>query len=64
MEHRIILDIRPVPNHDPIFICPQNGAKPDTHLISKGHLTTNGRILHNKDLITPPAISSHNNIGN
>jgi hypothetical protein len=63
MKDSVILDIRPVPDYDTIFIRPDDGTIPDADLLSKGHITKNGGIGCDKDLTVPHAIPSHNNIG-
>jgi hypothetical protein len=65
MHYAIILNIRPVPDHDPVPVSPDNSAKPDSYLFSDSDIANDRCIAgykkrHAGDL----NINMHNNIGN
>ena len=65
MHYAIILNIRPVPDHDSVLVGTDNRAKPDPYMISDRDITGDRCIAgHKKRRAGDQNIHMHNTIGN
>jgi hypothetical protein len=65
VHYAIILNIRPVPDNDPVPVSPDNSAKPYSNLFSDSDIANDCCIAGYKKRDTGDLnIHMHNNIGN
>ena len=65
MHNAVVLDVRPVPDDDPVLVGPNDSPEPDPYLFSQRDIAGNSCIAGPEERFTGDlSIHMHNNIGN